>query len=297
MSRSISLLSLSALLVAHAASGQSITVYPLAYPPPPIFSQPGVHLSKAEMAADPEFRGRTPVEQARISWLVTRANAALTANDEEALSSIQQEFNRPSLAGDLICGYVGDAATLADVTVSSEAISDYVTLARWLDPQPGGAVHTALFAESARRCITHDGMVVDGRTIIRVLPSSILVNGDGSVAYEALYSTNAAAGIVHRGAFLDLHFAFDIAASASAQERPSLNDAARDFTYDAQSHRLIPKQGVVSSDAPQQSRRLVPGNPFKSSSCNGKPQGPLTVRQKLGLDLPKGPCPPHQAAQ
>jgi hypothetical protein len=130
-------------------------------------------------------------------------------------------------------------ALAVDYSYPEEAIS-----VRWLDPDPGIPMRTAIFTTELR-CIASDTTVVDGKWIVRLLPNSLAMSKERVVAYEAIYLNRNETPVAteHRGVFIGNRFLFDL--NPAKASPPDSYNADSDFAWDDTNNRIVPKPGIV----------------------------------------------------
>jgi hypothetical protein len=210
MKRESSVFLTTALLLSSAAYGQQSSEYPETAP-------------RVRMEGDSTFLRLPPEKQAWVRQTMDRLDGAIKDGAAEAFGRLLLDAVKPQLIGKAFCATTFDEATHLDVVETSSTAQAFAV--RWLDKARGATfVHTAIFTE--KRCVVHDGDLVDGKRILRVLPNSLAVSyPHGLVAYEALYFDPADDGKAgpanRRGVFIDDRFLVDLdpLKASSSRER------------------------------------------------------------------------------
>ena len=202
---------------------------------------------------NPDFKRLTPQAQDWVREISQRVDKAIDQKDTRALAQISLDFAKHQLLGLTACGHKVDEGTFVDADPVSSS-HEQAFAVRWLDPNPGDIVHTAIFTGSLR-CVVMDGVVVDGRVIARALPNSLAVSNQHALtAWEGDYwnsSTEQLRGVPpHRGLFIENRFAFEIdRRNASVPNGPDLDDATRDFRWNDEKELIVPKPGIALPSA------------------------------------------------
>ena len=210
-------------------------------------SQGGAKAQAKGLENDPAFKNLSPSDQEWVRGMTKQLDSALERGDIKALSQLQLTVAHWQLSGSSFCaGHKVGEGTFLDATAQSESNQQQAYAERWLEPEPGNTVHSAVFTKA--RCIVSDGDTVDGRFITRVLPNSLGVSNRGLVAYEALYldTTDKGTKRERRGAFIENRFAFELdPLKASLLNRPDVTDTDRDFRWNEARGALDTAPGVA----------------------------------------------------
>jgi len=203
---------------------------------------------------DPEYKRLSPERQAWVRAMTTRLETATNQHDIRALEQLKLEVAQRELTGTKFCGgLVVNEGTFVDAFVSKEPYQAFAV--RWLDREPGTAVHTAIFT-SGGRCVVKDGDVLEGdKSITRILPKLAVSGKYGFVAYEAFFlspSELAAGSTPHRAVFIENRFLTELDPhKASAPFSLSVNDEELDFRWNDDPVRVELKPGLALLPAAQ----------------------------------------------
>jgi hypothetical protein len=199
---------------------------------------------------DPRFKRLSPEGQAWMRAITARFDAAIDQKDTKALEQLTLEVAQRELTGTKFCGeHIVNDGTFVDAFARNDSHKAFAV--RWLDREPGTAVHTAIFTGEGR-CVVMDGdSLQDGISISRVMPNSLAVSAKhGLTAYEAEYwkspSERSGGGAAHRGVMIENRFLIELDPhKASAPFSLNANDEDRDFWWNDEKERLEMRPGVV----------------------------------------------------
>jgi len=233
---------------------------------------------------DPGFKRLSPEAQEWVRTMSNRLDSAVARGDINALEQLQLDLLRHQSLGRHICGgHTVDEGTFLDAEAMNAPRTQQAVVARWLDPKPGSIIHSAIFTTDLR-CIANDAITLDGKWIVRVLPSSLGVSKDGLVAYEAIYLNRdeKPTALEHRGVFIENRWLYDLNPAKASPPDSYTQDADRDFAWDDAYNRIVPKSGVVLLDVPQASKAQQP--PCGRQNIPNKKSRfiPESVQQQIG---------------
>jgi hypothetical protein len=196
------------------------------------------------------------------------------------------ESTKAQLIGSTFCRHVIDATTFVDALAFGRTGLDSF-IVRWLDPNPGSPVHTAVYSPTLE-CLAKDGDTVDGKRIVQILPNSLASSAKHRlIGWEALYEEvpidRASSPTLHRGAFTESKFSFELD-PVRASTLDSFAQEPPDYGFDDNREVLIPRPGVLRVATRPQAPATPATQPPSSSQTN--PPRKLT--------LPTIPCLPFQ---
>jgi hypothetical protein len=253
---------------------------------------------------DPAYKRLSPEAQGWVRNMTNRLDTAVAQGDLKGIEQVKLESVRRQLIGKKICGgHIADEGTFVDAVALGSTRKEVAFMVRWLDPDPGTIVHSTVFTQT--HCVASDGDILDGRRILRVLLNSLGVSKEGLVAYEAIYANRperSLAGIEHRGLFIENHFVYELdPGKAAAIDSLTLTDADRDFAWDDEQGRIVPKAGTV---LPAQPASGLPTSqvqqPARGAQNPANPKArfgiPKSVQQQIGKLTGQTPSsPPYPA--
>lgn len=198
----------------------------------------------SRLEEDPDYRRLAPDKQAEVRATMEKVHNVIVQRDMNALRQVQLDITSRQIRGIALCGHLADERTRVEA-VSFNQAREQVLLISW-PSEIGGVAHTAIVTGRGR-CVVADGVQVDGKRILRVLPHSLGISEQSAmVAYEALYAgrdVNGREGAEQRGAFIENRFAAELDPH-SASPLAKFSEDDRDFWWKRDAETLDAKPGV-----------------------------------------------------
>ncbi len=215
---------------------------------PPVASDPD------PLENDAAFKRLSPDKQQWVRGVMDKLNKAIQQKDIGALDRLKVEVAQMELTGMKFCGdHVLGEGVYLEALALDDSRKDEAFVARWLESERNSnAPHTAVF--STKRCVATDGDILEGKSIVRILPNSLAIsNQHGLVAYEALYVDHPGEGLgadVRRGIFIENRFLIELDPRTASPLGGELGDETRDFSWNGEKERLDMRPGVFLAPAP-----------------------------------------------